>query len=306
MHFRYILKVAVFICGLVLILSLLERKYESVSIDEEAVHKLKTGWYNFNSNADIYIMGSSRALGGFPFSEIEGLKVFNYGRSGSNPKYHYQLYADFIKPNFKKKPKYIIYEIDWFSFDERSLQNTIEIDFSYMPKEIFLKHIINNISELDKSVINRFYVLKANKKDFSHIKQLFPTKTKSLDKENKPSNKINCDPELGDTGKIVDDQLFYFLKLVTEIRKDGIDLILVQVPEHRPLRNSKQIDYNNAFITYLADYNNIKFFNYNKVPNYINYNKNYFIDWTHLNETGRKEFSKYIINDLSRYVSSNN
>lgn len=304
MRFKYIAKALAFIIVFALLFNVIEKKYELFSRDGHAIQKSKAGWYNFSSNADIYIMGSSRAVRGFQFSEINGLKAFNYGRAGSNPKYHYQLYVDFIKPNWKKKPKYIIYEIDWFSFDERSLKNNIEIDFSYMPNHIFINYLIKNPNEIDKSIVNRFYTFKANQKDFSHLKYLFSTNNKYSSDSNKKQTDNIVNAKLGDSGLIDDVQLYYLLKLISAIKQDGIKLIFVQIPEFRPLKNSAQINHNNSFITYIANLYNVDFINYNKSLNYINYNKDYYVDFTHLNNNGLKEFSKYLVNDLAHHISN--
>ncbi len=99
--------------------------------------------------------------------------------------------------------------------------------------------------------------------------------------------------------KIDPDQLKAFEELLNEFERDKIKVIFVQIPDYIPGRDSSTMESNMDLIKKIAEERNIPFLNYEteKVTE-INYNRDYYVDWAHLNGKGSEAFSKLLRSDL--------
>ena len=99
--------------------------------------------------------------------------------------------------------------------------------------------------------------------------------------------------------KIDPDQLKAFEELLNEFERDRIRVIFVEIPDYIPGRNSSTLERNMELIQKIAKERNIPFLNYEtERVTEINYNRNYYVDWAHLNGKGSEAFSKLLRSDF--------
>jgi len=90
-----------------------------------------------------------------------------------------------------------------------------------------------------------------------------------------------------------------FLALLEDFREDGVQVILVQVPEYSGAASADRITYNGK-IAQIAQQYDLSFLNYNdQLLSPINDDALNFSDWGHLNENGSIAFSKKLAEDLA-------
>ncbi len=93
-----------------------------------------------------------------------------------------------------------------------------------------------------------------------------------------------------------------FVRLVEQFQKDGIEVIMIQVPEYVPGRRvpgKRDIEANERLEDFAWEHD-IPFINYNAEESELNSNPDYFSDWGHMNEIGSTNFSKILIKDLEK------
>ncbi|MCL2160203.1 MAG: hypothetical protein FWH48_12410, partial [Oscillospiraceae bacterium] len=90
--------------------------------------------YEKRVNADYIFIGTSHTTHGVTPEEFEvsGKKFFNFALNGSNPSYYVWWYNDVFKANRYKKPKAILFGVDWFMFDTNWLWRRPEFDYPYL------------------------------------------------------------------------------------------------------------------------------------------------------------------------------
>jgi hypothetical protein len=99
--------------------------------------------------------------------------------------------------------------------------------------------------------------------------------------------------------KIDPDQLKAFEALLNEFERDRIKVIFVEIPDYIPGRDSSTMERNMEVIQKIAKERNIPFLNYEtERVTEINYNRNYYVDWAHLNGKGSEAFSKLLREDF--------
>ena len=99
--------------------------------------------------------------------------------------------------------------------------------------------------------------------------------------------------------RIDPDQLKAFEELLNVFEREGIRVIFVEIPDYIPGRDSSTIEKNMQLIHKIARERKIPFLNYEteKVTE-INYTRDYYVDWAHLNGKGSEAFSKLLRNDF--------
>lgn len=265
--------------------------------------------YNSNANCDIAIYGSSRAwvhIDPKILNDSLELDVYNFGIDGHNFWLQYLRHLELIKYN--KKPSTIILSVDVFSLQKR-------IDL-YQPDQ-FLPYMLwnSNIQEFTSSYVGyntfEYYLpflrysgksnaLKTIKKNFfiNQSSENYRTNgflgmerewNKDLDKakENKDTYEIKLDST----------SIELFEKFINECKTNDIELIFVYTPEYIDGQNF--VANRNDIIQIYRDMStkySIEFYDYSNDS--LCFEKKYFYNASHLNNTGAEIFSKTLASDL--------
>ncbi len=254
--------------------------------------------------ADAIIMGASHATHGIHprYLEIDHRKVFNFAFNGASPLFNLNWYEKVFRPNYPK-PSCIIYGVHWVMFDGHFLQRKFEQDSRFFPLRIFVDEA-RDLNALKTLLLNRFPFIRERKQIMPRLfrkkreREVYPVSryyhgyipfetTRDLDMKD-PANAM-IDP----------DQLKAFQSLLDEFRIDKINVIFVQVPDYIPGRDSTTMPRNMQLIEKIAEERNIPFLNYEteKVTD-LNYNRDYYVDWAHLNGRGSEAFSALLRDDF--------
>src|SRR6266702_476553 len=125
--------------------------YERLRYGELSKHEVK---------ADTVILGASHAVNGINSNVIEGPnnKVYNFAFAGANPRYTLSWYRNIFKPLYRK-PKIIIYDVNWFIFDSRWLNRKLEQDSIYFTFNTFVDLLMNKNIDRNELVSNKLMIL---------------------------------------------------------------------------------------------------------------------------------------------------
>jgi len=255
--------------------------------------------------SDILIMGSSHADGIIAnYLKINhGLSVGKFSIPGSNPEYNYNLYTKYFKKYHENKPSLVIYCVDWFIFDDvNALRRKIDNDYSCLPRHIYASESIYNLKDIQKYVSCLFPVFRVDRNNLSHITRLLPNKSVSTTPS---SYRDSEDRARAIVGHVSDGQFYYFIKLLEEFKADKIKVLLVQTPEYLKVKYGASYAHNNNILNQIADLYGLEYLNYNHdKASSINYDKNNYADWGHLNSNGAVAFTQLFNYDLNKYVEN--
>jgi hypothetical protein len=254
--------------------------------------------------ADVIIMGASHATHGIHprYIEIDHIKVFNFAFNGASPIFNLNWYEKVFQPNYPR-PSCVIYGVHWVMFDSQFLQRRFEQDSKYFPFRFFLNEF-RDFKTLKTLLLNRFAFIRERKQIMPRLLkkrrqgEVYPVSRyyqgyipfetqRDLDKKDLANPRIDLD------------QLKAFETLLNEFEREGVKVIFVQVPDYIPGRDSSTIEKNMQRIQKIARERKIPFLNYEteKVTE-INYTRDYYVDWAHLNGKGSEAFSKLLRNDF--------
>jgi hypothetical protein len=257
--------------------------------------------------ADVIIMGASHATHGVHprYLETDRVKVFNFAFNGASPVFNLNWYKKVFQPNHPK-PSCVIYGVHWVMFDGQFLQRKFEQDSKYFPFQFFLREF-GDFRTFNTLVLNRFAFIRERRQIMPRIfkkKQprdvypvsryyhgYIPFETKrDLDKRDLANPKI----EPG--------QIKAFEELLNEFKREGIQVVFVQIPDYIPGRYSSTMEGNMDLIKKIAEERRILFLDYETAKiTEINYNRDYYVDWAHLNGKGSEAFSKVLRDDLEAH-----
>ena len=188
-------------------------------------------------------------------------------------------------------------------FDGQFLQRRFEQDSKYFPLRFFLREF-RDFKTIKTLLLNRFAFIRERKQIMPgllkkkrqgevypvsrYYQGYIPFETqRDLDKKDLANPRI--DP----------DQLKAFETLLNEFEREGIRVIFVQVPDYIPGRDSSTIEKNMQLIQKIARERKIPFLNYEtEEVTEINYTRDYYVDWAHLNGKGSEAFSKLLRKDF--------
>ncbi len=265
--------------------------------------------YNNSNRHDLIIIGASHGFYGINPRKMEYLNVnaFNHCLDGSNPSFTLKWLKDvYLKNN--KLPKIVLYEVNWFMFDDKWLWRRIENDSMYLNHNDFFSFFIDN--KIDKVLLlrNRYKIFQ-NECIFEQFWQ------KNIDGIvgvlNDQYYKGYVPHELNIYNASRDrfhgnsnNQIADFKKIIELIKKNGSKLILVESPEYMNSYNRRHFMYNKIIKTIASEYN-LNFLNYNEGSiSDINYSKKLYYDYGHLNREGGNIFSEILARDLSGIISN--
>jgi hypothetical protein len=264
----------------------------------------KINYSFYHTTEDVLIMGSSRGESHYIpkiISDSLNMTCFNTAQPGMGIFYSYSV----LKATLKRyKPRLIIYDlapniiVDNIAYE----RNNILLPYCHIDQEILKIITLKNKFENVK-LLSRIYPY--NSQFFFIVRGLFPigsTKNDSINKgyhglyntTNTPIKKRPAE----DYSKIDTNQLFYFKKFVSEIRRNKIQLLVVVSPMYYVDVNEDPIiekykvlcnSYNYALWDYSHD---CRFHEKNE----------YFYDQLHLNSKGSEVFSLLLVTELKKNI----
>ena len=252
-----------------------------------------------HKNVDILFLGSSHAYRGFDtriFSK-KGYKAFNLGSSSQTPLQTRVLLNRYLKD---LNPRLVVYEVYPGTFISDGVESSLDIiandtnDFYSFDMVLEVKNIKTFNTFLYSSMRDLFNLNKTYKESTEkgidiYIPGGYVKREISYYKPNNFAKK-----EI----KIKDYQLEAFAEIIEKLRKNGIEVILVNAP----ISNSKYESFTNTkyFDSIMNQYSN--YFNFNEIMS-LN-DSLHFYDSHHLNQHGVELFNKKLIRILdSEYFS---
>ncbi len=274
------------------------------------------------------IFGTSRTYEGIhPYYIQKHLNqlAFKETYRGKGPKYNYYFYKLYKK--YAGVPRVVIYGVDYFifnlktdpkwlvRFDMEEKEKTEEA-VDYFSSPLLLVAHKKKIDNFMNNVVIHFQEVGVSgktgetKKEFYDIqKYIGDAKTdKGLVTErfsNYPRQTYPRFPGIeGD----------YFIKLLDELKQDGVTVVLVGLPDH--MGSYKTNFQRNEFIQHLKTlwryYKNLYIYNYNRPNKFPLINPLYFNDGgygqtnSHLSLEGAKVFNEMLTKDLRKHYINNN
>ena len=262
--------------------------------------------------AEVIIMGASHATHGIhpKYIETDHLKVFNFAFNGASPVFNLNWYRKVFQPNYPK-PSCVIYGVHWIMFDGQILKRRLEQDSQYFPFQFFLNEF-RDLKSLKTLLLNRMALIRERKQIMSRLfkrkrhKELYAVSRYyhgyiPFEAERDLNKKDIISPAVDPN------QLNAFEELLNEFESKKIKVIFVQVPGYIPGRDSSTLTRNMELIQKIAAERNIPFFNYEtERVTEINYNREYYADWAHLNGKGSEAFSTLLKKDLEELLKKIN
>jgi len=263
---------------------------------------------NSNSDNEYVILGGSKATHGIrpSYLKLPGMSGYNFALNGANPEFYFNWYRELFRKTYQR-PKYIIFSVSFFLFDEHWLWRRYEQDSEYFPIYIFLNNLVNLKGfDTEMLLMNRFPFTKYKKiNDLVHLFSNQRDKSMPVNEYDRGFIPYEAhDPNsINDRSEIIShNQIIYFEKLIDLINKDGIKLIFVNLPEYGLISNYTNLESSSIFNKIASKYS-IPTLNYNvdKRSN-INEERKYYSNWVHLNTKGSMEFSKVLSRDLRNII----
>lgn len=259
--------------------------------------------FNNEIQAEVIIIGASHAAAGInpKYLEHDGIRVFNFALNGNNPRATLKWYKHFFRELYPK-PRAIIYEVNWFLFDSDWLGFHIENASRYFPYQVYLKELLNRDNDREMLILNRYPIFYNKISDFSvnqgeRIIDVEANYYHGFTPDN--GRQVNLDITRHESTRNFAEQQNAFNELLDLFKSDGIRVILVQAPEYLNGRNCDMIEKNNEYIRNVAKMKHLSFYNFNdELTTSINYDKNMYTDWGHLNMDGSAKFSRVLAETL--------
>lgn len=219
----------------------------------------------------------------------------NFAVRGANPSYQLQLYRAFRR--YHPRPKEVLLEATWVSFLP-VLGRRFENDSAHFPVDLFFSELLKPSSWKGMLLRSRFAGL-TNARGILGAR-LSPSPTgQRFYKGYVPHESRRFNPALR-AGKPTrpDARLRAdFVALLTQWRAEGVRVIAYQPPQYLPLvgvRTAYARDVQETAIAHGAiylDYNGER-------RSRLNSDRGRFVDWSHLNERGSREFSEMLAIDV--------
>lgn len=262
---------------------------------------------------DVLFLGSSRAEMHFNpkvFDEVTGLNSYNMGISGASPKISLALLKIYCKQH--QKPKYIIFNIDYFSLqNDTDRLNNFPRYFPYLNNS----HLRTELNQMDNR-FNSFYINPFHSLPFTQIDYLSASLHGWLNISGKydtlmykgfqtsEPKELQMDESIKPTHSFISIKNRNYIDSIIQYTKNNhIKLILVTSPIYGAGKN--QVSNKNALTNQLKNISfihHIPYFDYTDSLNYDN--KDLYADDLHLNRKGAHLFtssiSSYFHNNLAQ------
>ena len=257
-------------------------------------------------NCDCIIIGSSHSENGIDPHYLDqlGWNAFNFSHPAAPPKYFLNWYSE-IFSRYHQKPRLVLYQTDWFLFNDSFLYYVYEEDSRSLPFPVFSRHLFDSRFDRGRLLKHRFLLsiwygrlpdfFRENaiaQKNFAHqYKGFWPVPSAVYHDFPRPIPLIN--PV----------QVEAFEKLIDQFQSEGVTVVFVQAPEHIPDRVSHPEAL--KILDQFAAAKRIPFLDYNRQKaSAFNYDRQWYVDWGHLNGKGAAKFSPRLADDLSKILLS--
>lgn len=253
--------------------------------------------------ADILILGSSKALKDIdPAIVCDSLHMtcFNAGEGGHGiiPAFpRYEMIAE------RKKPRLVVYEVtplyDYLDLNDES--RYFSSITQYQEKKS-VRYVIDKFSDSWEDIKNLSNLYQNNSHIVGNIFDIFisPKFDNGFEPVYGTFNPDLSDREYVHNNIKVDSlRLSYFEEMIQKIKRDRVLLLFVVSPFFESLESFD--DYLPAVM--LSEKYDIPLLNYSTLKGFTQ-NEIYFRDYKHLNRTGAKEYTKYIIKDIRKVLDS--
>jgi lysophospholipase L1-like esterase len=268
---------------------------------EEVVHR--------TFDADGIIIGNSHAVHGIRPSILDrtGIRFYNLSLNGSNPSYYLHWYEEFFLRHYRK-PKYVIYAVDFFSFSYKMSYRTLEDDSEYLPfVDVTRLMLLPGKFNAEKIIMNRFPLLKNGKAVIERKKKLHQDtfwRPEQYDRgfaayETPVEASSFLVPHL--PAELIDEakEINAFNLLIDRIIADGTKVIFVVLPENGIAKDEYASSTAIAHFQKVAAKHRIPMLNFNTaLRSGLNEDRSNFNDWVHLNPKGSKAFSEMLADAL--------
>ncbi len=268
--------------------------------------------FNGKINADLIIMGSSRAwvqLSPKILDSVLQMNTYNLGMDASCPDLQFDRLKLYLQHN--KKPKYILQEVGF---------NTTLVRFNDLPgSQQFLPYLNDDAvwailknHETTFNIMDRYFPLYRYNNELPIVKEgiksymgkgLAPVKYKGYQGQDKvwdsSFHNFRMEHPTGISSPIDSAGLAIFKQYLDFCKEQGIKVIMVYPPvyyESIPLANNKDEFlkvYQEATTTY-----GIPFYNY--MNDSMNYDRNNFYNSQHLNRAAAEIFTLKLANDIRK------
>lgn len=253
------------------------------------------------------VIGSSHSVGGIKPSRLESPEapLYNFSARGAGTDYLVPWYRAYRRYN--PAPATLIYAVDWFMFYDRRMSHRFEQDSEYFPADLIGSMFAWPGVAWDTFLMNRFALLKQRE---AFQAWLFRQPEANLHGYDPSGYDKGYTPFRGSgflTGyntlatpntPFREDLVSQLDDFVRGLKADGVQVIMVQVPEYLPVQADRSRG--NQRLAAIATRHGVPFLNYNgalKGP--INQDQAMYIDWGHLNEAGSLAFTTRLKADLA-------
>lgn len=273
--------------------------------------------YVADQNFSTLILGTSRTLEAIHphyFKTILHQNAYREAQFGKGPRYNhlfYQFYRQQCGP-----PDVMVYGLDYFMFNIESRTRWL-YRFTLGEKKDYLGHI-SMLMEYKRSSDDLIgVVLEKLKQLLGETRQRQPLRNFVEIQNYRGINfkKSRIDPRKPDRfdrfryiefpGKEGD----YFLKLIKECQEDGVEVILVFIPDYHGtnVSNRQRHLFQKNIRTITEPFDNVSIYNYNKMTKFPLKKREYFINGgygltnSHLSKKGAALFNRMLLDDIKRH-----
>ncbi len=289
------------------------RNISSYSLEDKFAQAKGMGPY------EVLILGTSRTYDGVHPWYIQdelGVKAFKEAFVGKGPMYNYLFYSEYKKA--LGIPRVVIYGLDYFLFNITSERHWLKrfpaslVDDSYFKSGISLLLVNKSrIDEFSNTFINN--MKNSAWADANYLSEKDLARMEAYRGVASPGKIDSVEPPrfrkvmfFGPPGKEGE----YFLKLLDELHRDKVTVLLVSMPEFIGTywTNSNHRKFRRNFMKLSRTYDNVHFYDYNDPELFDLANPDYFIDGgygktnSHLSRAGSEIFNHLLVKDLRRFA----
>jgi hypothetical protein len=267
----------------------------------------------------VLILGTSRTYEGIHpqyIWNLLGIKAFKESFVGKGPMYNYFFYQTYKK--YMGVPRVVVYGLDYFMFSVKSERQWMKrfdrqtVDSEYYSSgwamlwankpqiDGFLNTLLNYL-QTNFSQYKNFLIERDNQLMQEYIGK---TDSKNIDPKEPPRfRKLRFPKYPGKEGE-------YFSKLLAELQRDGVTVLLISLPEYIGTyeTNMQQRKFIRTFNGFCKTFKNVHFIDYNNKDILDRFDSAYFIDGgygkanSHLSQAGAEILNLVFVKDLGKYL----
>jgi len=270
----------------------------------------------------VLIFGTSRTYDAIHPGYIRkqlGIKAFKEAFVGKGPMYNYYFYQEYKKS--MGVPRVVIYGLDYFLYNVTTARHWMQRFNQGVVNDLYYKRGISKLLA-NKAIIDNFCntVLNNLQQDPEHNQNLL------IERDIFQMESYLGKDNLGDmdTDKLPQYKLYYFFvypgeegvyfsRLLEELHRDKVTVLLVSLPEYVGTYRSNKSHrlFRRTFRAYQNKFANVHFLDYNRLKKFDLKNTAYFIDGgygktnSHLSRAGAEILNRMLIEDLRQYLPDN-